>query len=333
MNDLLNMNIDLNPTRVELELTESCNLKCAFCYNSQKPIISIAYDAIIERLIKEGVLEIVLTGGEPMTHPDFKYILQKCSNSFSKVMIQTNGTFIDGDLAAYIKKCNVTSVNVSVHGLRDIHEKLTGVQGSYNRAIKGIINLLNYDVKVSSNFVITDNNVEYLYDSIMSLYRIGVRSFSMTRFTPTGVGKTNHEIGLTLDNLLFALKTAKSIMQKYPNISIIMANSVPACALSDELMQFCEHCHFGISRFYVDVAGNALMCGMSRIALGNILESSFKDLKSNSEIYKKHVCGEDVPIECKSCLEFRRCRGGCRAAAYASNNNIYGKDPYFSRKG
>ena len=50
MNALLNYNINMAPTRVELELTEACNLKCLFCYNSQKPIISVKPIEIIEKI-------------------------------------------------------------------------------------------------------------------------------------------------------------------------------------------------------------------------------------------------------------------------------------------
>ena len=60
--DILKQSINMAPTKVELELTEQCNLSCVFCYNSQKPIISGISERIIQRLIDEGVFEIVLTG-------------------------------------------------------------------------------------------------------------------------------------------------------------------------------------------------------------------------------------------------------------------------------
>ena len=79
---ILTQNINMNPTRTDLELTEQCNLSCSFCYNSQKPIISGLASKIIKRLAEANVMEIILTGGEPMIHPQFKDILNACCNSF-----------------------------------------------------------------------------------------------------------------------------------------------------------------------------------------------------------------------------------------------------------
>ena len=39
-----------------------------------------------------------------MTHPDFFKIVEVCSNTFIKTMIQTNGTYIDEDVAKFFLK-------------------------------------------------------------------------------------------------------------------------------------------------------------------------------------------------------------------------------------
>ena len=108
----------------------------------------------------------------------------------------------------------------------------------------------------------------------------------------------------------------------------MLANSVPYCALPEHLKHYSEYCHFGASRFYIDINGNVLMCGMSRLQIGNILNETFEEMKRKSKIYCNHVCGVDVPYYCKNCINFKKCRGGCRAAALACYNKIDGPDPY-----
>lgn len=327
-NTLLEMNLNMSPTRVELELTELCNLKCAFCYNSQKPLVSDKIDMIIEKLIAEEVMEIILTGGEPMTHPNFYNILEKCCKNFSKVMLQTNGTYIDNVAADIIAQHNLFGVNISLHGDKTHHERLTLIEDSYDKALNAIKLLVERNVHLASNFVLTKKNINYLEKTIDYLYSIGLKELTLTRFTPTGVGSENAFLAIDKDELIDALLTAKRKMENYKDLKIILANSIPACILPDELKFFSEHCHFGISRFYIDVNGNVLMCGMSRIKIGNILDNNFYDIKRESEIYCNHVCGKDVPSECKKCNDFRICRGGCRAAAYAVSNEYDGPDPY-----
>ena len=332
---LLEQNIKMNPTRVELELTEQCNLYCKFCYNSQKPIISGMANKIIDRLVDEGVLEIILTGGEPMIHPRFNEILIKCCKVFQKVMVQTNGTYITKEHANLFKDNGVFGVNISLHGLEEIHESLTGVKGSFRLAIDGMKNIIARDIRLASNFVLTNENVDSLGSTIDYLYDIGLRELTLTRFTPTGIGTEHSDLAITKEKLNEAIRIAKNKINEYKQLSIILANSIPDCALDSDLKSFCDYCHFGISRFYIDVNGDVLMCGMSRVRIGNILKRSFEDMKKNSEIYKNHVCGLDVPDGCKNCNKFSICRGGCRAAAFAMTNNFNAADPYsiYNKKG
>lgn len=325
---LIRQNINMNPTRIELELTEQCNLKCLFCYNSQKPIVSEIAWEIIDRLHEEGVMEVILTGGEPMLHPQFQNLLFRCTELFPKVMIQTNGTLITSDMARSFVERGVFGVNVSLHGPKRMHERLTGIEGSYELAFNGLKNLVDVGINVASNFVLTAENTQYLEETIDGLYSLGLRELTLTRFTPSGIGASNEWLAISSASINHALSIAKQKSDDYGDLRIILANSMPYCALHDNLKSFCECCHFGVSRFYVDVRGDVLMCGMSRIRLGNVLQQSFREIKASSGIYQDHVCGIDVPDTCKSCDNFSQCRGGCRAAAYASTGRIEGPDPH-----
>lgn len=325
---LLRYAINVNPTRVELELTERCNLSCRFCYNSQKPIDSTLVKKIIHNLVKEGVPEIVLTGGEPLVHKDFTNIVQWCSKVFRKVMLQTNGTLIDDSISKLLATLGIYEVNVSVHGSPRTHDGLTLVHGSHLAAINALKRLIALGIRVSSNFVMTSENIDELGYNIDYLYQIGVRCMTLTRFTPAGTGSKNIDLTLSLEKIINAINLANSMKCSRANLTILLANSMPRCALPDSLSAYCEHCHFGASRFYVDTAGNVMVCGMSRVKVGNIIETSFSEMKSKSPIFANHILGLNVPDTCKQCDDFSRCRGGCRAAAMAHSGDLHGRDPY-----
>ena len=320
--------INTNPIRIELELTERCNLSCKFCYNSQKPVDSSLVREILCRLFQEHVPEIVLTGGEPLLHKDFDDILRLSSEMFQKVMIQTNGTLIDNRKAGLITDNNVYEVNISLHGPARLNDSLTMREGSHDEAVEAIKRLLHCGVRVSSNFVMTKENIDGLDDNLEELYCLGVRNMTLTRFTPTGIGAANEGLLLTRDEIIRAIDTADKFSKKHNSVNILLANSMPFCALPDHLSSYCEFCHFGASRFYIDVEGNVMMCGMSRIRIGNIISRTFQEIKSSSEVFMRHVLGDDVTPECSICNNFQRCRGGCRAAALAYTGNLCGADPY-----
>ena len=214
-NRLLEINIGMNPTRVELELTEQCNLKCKFCYNSQNPLISDKIFDVIERLHEMGVLEIILTGGEPISHPLFLDILDKCCKYFDKVMVQTNGTLIDAGMAKTLKNKGVYGVNVSLHGDKELHEKLTLVDGSYIQAYEALEHLASEGVNTASNFVLTTENISAFPKTIKKLHDIGVNGMTLTRFTPTGIGADNAYLSISTDQLVKVLEQADSFLENF----------------------------------------------------------------------------------------------------------------------
>lgn len=325
---LLNYAIHTNPTRIELELTERCNLSCKFCYNSQKPVDSPCVMEILQRLVEEGVPEIVLTGGEPVLHPRFKDILRRCSPMFQKTMVQTNGTLIDDDVADLLEENEVYEVNISLHGSSMLHDALTMHESSHKDATAAIRRLIRRNVRVSSNFVMTKENVAGLESNLGELYQLGVRCMTLTRFTPTGIGATKTQMALSRKEIVEAIKVADQFGQIHTDATILLANSMPFCSLPPSLSSYCEHCHFGASKFYIDIIGNVLMCGMSRVKLGNIMQETFTEIKEHSKEFSCHILGEDVPVECSTCANFQRCRGGCRAAALANTGDLCGADPY-----
>lgn len=328
--NLLRQSINMAPTKVELELTEQCNLSCVFCYNSQKPIISGLSERILQRLIEEGVLEIVLTGGEPMLHPKFSEILKFCTDNFVRVMIQTNGTLISKEWARLFSRLGVFGINISLHGLEDVHEGLTQVNGSFQKALDGIRNVIYADknIRLASNCVLTKKNFKFVNEQVNFLYDVGVREFTFTRFTPTGVGESSRTLLLSRDELNETLEFLVQKFKSLENAKFILANSMPMCGLKKNLEFLCECCNFGISKFYVNVQGDVLLCGMSRLVIGNILQQTFRDMKSSTAIYKNRVLGLDLPNECRQCLNFQKCRGGCRAAAVAYFGRLNAPDPY-----
>ncbi len=84
--------------RVYIEITNQCNLKCAFCdaHHRAPSFMSVDKFASILPQVREYTEYIYLhVQGEPLLHPDFEEILTLCDNHHMKVQLVTNGTFID----------------------------------------------------------------------------------------------------------------------------------------------------------------------------------------------------------------------------------------------
>jgi len=131
------------PLSAQLELTYHCNWRCVFCYNPRHHDISRLSGAewigVLDELRRLGTLYLILTGGEPLTHPDFFDIVEAARARAFVVRIFTNGALIDAAVARRMKELLVAEVELSLHGATaEVHEAATGKPGSFERMWAGI---------------------------------------------------------------------------------------------------------------------------------------------------------------------------------------------------
>ena len=316
-------------TRIELELTGECNLRCRFCYNSCNPVSCSRPFDIINALAASGVLEIILTGGEPSLHPKFFEILEHASKKFPRVMIQSNGTLFSDEkafkhMASYTPYC----LNFSLHGPTEVHDALTQSPGSHIRTVKALGMAVKAGIRTASNYVITSMNMssEILRETVSILASIGVHEMTLTRFIPCGVGKEAAALSPDKEDFVQVLRTLLDETGKH-DLSLLLGNATPACRIPEDLHHLCNRCSFGYDKFYVDVHGNLLTCGMARINIGNLLEKPIKEVLTTSHVYKSFLSNDHLPVKCRECADLSICGGGCRAAAKAESGVLTSEDP------
>ena len=316
-------------TRVEFELTEACNLRCQFCYNSCAPSFCKDPYIILDRLAEAKVLEIILTGGEPSLHPEFLQILDYAKTKIPRVMVQSNGTaFAEPTYAKTFFEKKPFCVNFSLHGPKEIHDYLTRIDGSFEATTTAIKNAVDAGIRVASNLVLTRKNClpQNLKETVAILAKLGCREMTLTRFIPSGIGAAAKELVLSNDNFLTAIHALETAGNAF-NLQLLLANSTPACFMPTELHEYCNRCSFGFDKFYVDVKGTLLHCGMTRQKYGNIIDHPIEEVLSTSALYKAFCGLEHIPEACRLCDQLDHCGGGCRAAALAHSGNLKGKDP------
>ncbi len=131
------------PFTGQMEITTRCNLRCHHCYicdnNSKGELTLPEIRRIIDEVVDEGCLWLVLTGGEPLLRPDFLDIYTYAKQKGLFVVLFTNGTLLTEAIADYFKELPPYSIEISLYGLTEsIYQSVTGVQGSFQRCMKGI---------------------------------------------------------------------------------------------------------------------------------------------------------------------------------------------------
>lgn len=320
---------DMAPLLMQVELTEACNLKCKFCYNSQKPRYNKEIFKMLEILANQGVMQVNLTGGEPLAHPQFFEILERACELFPNVVILSNGSLMSKEALEKIHSYDVTSVNISIHGDESSHEELTQVKGCYQKSINAIKYYLEKGkILVASNFVLNGSNFHMLESTIQSMHDLGLEFMTITRFIPVGIGSTARDLILTEEQLVEAFRIVKTHNDSGCKPHIEFAEATPFCSLPNELRSLANCCSYGYDRFYVDVTGELMVCGLSRIKLGgNILNTPINEIKKNSSVFRKFASNQHVPEKCRKCGTFELCHGGCRAAALSNGDWEQTPDP------
>ncbi len=129
--------------RVNVEITNVCNLGCSFCARSTRPpqrLSVAAFQSLAEQLLgltAEVVLHVL---GEPLTHPDLAGILAVAAAVGLPVHVVTNGVLLDAGRAALLLQPGVRQVSVSLQSAAaalpaaDFEAYLDGVLAFCDRA-------------------------------------------------------------------------------------------------------------------------------------------------------------------------------------------------------
>lgn len=140
-----------SPISVVWEITNNCNFRCPHCRAYEKITIDDENieNKIIDEIIKNEILTVNISGGEPLLNPRIFKIIEKLNNANIYVGISTNG-WLYKEKREKLLKAGLKFIQVSLDGEEELHEKFRGVKGSFNKAIE-TLKLAKEDRFIHSN--------------------------------------------------------------------------------------------------------------------------------------------------------------------------------------
>jgi MoaA/NifB/PqqE/SkfB family radical SAM enzyme len=127
--------------KIYLEITNECNLSCAFCPAPSRPgeFMDVArFSLVMERI--RGVADTLYfhLKGEPLLHPELPRLLDIADDAGFPVIITTNGTLLPGLVPALEGKRNLVRINVSLQSLScfpagERRERIDSILGAVDR--------------------------------------------------------------------------------------------------------------------------------------------------------------------------------------------------------
>lgn len=299
-----------------LELTENCNLNCVHCYgkfgkptNLENNLKINDWKKVVDYLISIDCKSIQLIGGEPLAFRDFSEILEYIYNKgIKRITVFTNATMIQDKHIELFKKYNVL-VRISLYSSnKEIHDRVTQVNGSFDKTIS-LIKLLNSNgVKVSIAIIAMKENESTLHEMKDFLNNLGLEYNRYDVIRPGAIEEVK-EHGVSKLEILEKVYSTK-----------------PEFYITKE--QFYNNkiwnpCWYG--KIAITANGDIIPCVFSRkYLIGNIKKDSLEELKKNT--LKSWIITKDYIKVCKDC-EFRYACHDCRPLAMGINNDMYSKNP------
>ncbi|NMC68938.1 MAG: radical SAM protein [Myxococcales bacterium] len=134
------------PRILELQVTRSCNARCAWCDAWRAPGNEVELDdySAIVRLLRP--LAVAIVGGEPLLRPDLDRLAAslRLSTEISALTVATNGVDLTVDRARRLLDAGVDKLVISIEGLGEENDRArrrTGLFERIDRALPEIVGL------------------------------------------------------------------------------------------------------------------------------------------------------------------------------------------------
>ncbi len=308
------------PLSVIWEITYACNQKCAYCIAragmpSPDELSPGEVERVLDELIDLKVGLINITGGEPLLKKDTAlHIARSASENGIELELLTNAMVITQKVAAEISDAGVRHAQVSMDCVHpEIHDKVRGTKGAWEKAVEGIQNLRNAGIHVLASAVVTSETLKYFEETRKFLNNIA-DSVKMVPVMPMGRGENNRL--LLTPEMVYTLLEARTTVNK------------------DQLAAFIfprETCSIGTTPV-IAPNGDVYPCMLTKyeeLNLGNVRETSIQSIYKNSDLLRELFnWNVDIVEPCNACWNRYYCGGGCRGCAFAYYGTIYKNDPY-----
>ena len=302
------------PLSGTFELTPVCNMDCKMCYvrlsrQSQEAIAPLAtadqWLELARKAKNEGMLYLLLTGGEPFLHQQFRQILEGLHRMGLILTVNSNGTMIDETVVGWLKNCPPVRINISLYGASDeTYARLCGNSKGFTQVTNAIRLLRDAGISVKLNCSLTPYNagdlpemVEFSKQNDLIL-QVATYMFPPVRKDGTMTGKNDR---FSPEDAAYYMAYA-DYLTLGPERFAAQKESLPVLSDPDD---YCSdlgdgvRCRAGRCSFWITWQGNMTPCGMFPTAGSpNVFAMPFAD---SWEQVKREIAKIRLPGQCAGC--------------------------------
>lgn len=287
------------PIHMNIEVNNTCNLKCPMCSSGQdysarkrglmkfesfKRII----DEISPYLYKLGPFNL----GEPLLHPEIFKMIKYAQDKNISVILSTNGNLMDEEKSLQTIESGLEELIISMDAATEKTYKINRPGGDFNKVKQNIRRLMELRKSkksklpfVTINMILMDNNTQEIEDFKRLATELGVDKYNFSTYWEMYLGDSEKE------------KRTKEFVPKNKSYKNIM----PA------IMRVDKTCGWAWSGCIIGWDGKVMPCCFDyneTYILGNVFDKGIKNIWNNEKyrwLRKMIIEGRKAPKLCQNC--------------------------------
>lgn len=299
-----------------IEITQKCNAACDQCgsrcdIHSEEPLSAETLLAALRDIADNiGTYTMLnITGGEPTMRADLYEIMTEASRMGFDWGMVSNGSLITESTIRKMRDAGMKTITISLDGLKETHESLRHLPGSFDRIISALRMLKQADFldHLQVTFTANRRNVYEFEELYRILEPIGLDSIRVSFMDPIGRAQEHTDLLLTREEILYFTGLVNTLNRRPRGVKIVWG-----CPhyLGDLVENRRFTCFAGIYNASILANGDIFVCPnvprRKDFIQGNILTDSFSEAWKNGFRYFRN---RPLPEKCESCEKRDVCAG------------------------
>lgn len=326
------MKIFSAPLNLCLGITNQCNLNCKHCLavnTRQAPDMTTEELLDIIRQIGElKIFNVAIFGGEPLMRKDFFSILEALCKLRINISLNTNGTLITKELASRLAQYPIKVYTVSLDGASNLVQDPFRGKGSFDKALKGIQNLIEEKCRVLISTITTQFNYQDVKNIVLLGKKLGATGVRFNDVMYIGNAACyNENLIMTPQEKFELLDRIKGLRNRFGGF--VTGSVLQIVDIMEEIKRKPKEkfplqvysCGAATKKCAIRPDGWVTPCEIIwDVKAGNLREKSLSEIWHNSEVMKTfretiEIKEDEIP-GCKGCEYLRLCYKGHRCQPY-----------------
>lgn len=296
--------------------TLGCNFRCSYCYepNKQTTLMnSNVQDALVNYVRERNQfknLNVTWYGGEPLLCIN---IIEKITSEFVSLNLNysagiiTNGYLLSADYFKRLKDCKINSIQITLDGLSETHNKRrphAEDKNSFDKILKNLDNILPImdDVNINIRVNIDKNNK----NEFPVLYELIKKRFANKFYVYPALVENLNGICNEENCIQDIDEMANFLIELYEKYGIYDPTNFPKLTFSSCMAR-------QLYAYVVGPNGDLYKCwndvGIKGREVANIIDTKV----TNQNLMARYLKGSDKmdSKECNNCFFYPVCSGGC----------------------